>query len=217
MRTLLAAVLLTLAAFPAEAQIPPEWETAAKVVIDEIERNTPGAAKPWSQERREGWRLARAWRRHNNGNGEIILAEYLTFTLLCREVGCAGLSIEGEGYLERAAEVKALIAHEGGSYALAKAAHVWMARLDDPSGGAARNAAMWSKDPDVAAADFATGNVYALDWILAKAKATQTEQAAMFARLALFVQGKAWIGSRCLDITRAATVIGAPPAVESCR
>jgi hypothetical protein len=217
MRRVLAATLLALAAAPAQAQIPPEWESAAKVVIDELERDMPVAARPWASERREGWSMARAWRRHNNGNSEIILAEYLTFTLLCRESGCADLSIEGKGYVERAAEVRALIAREGGSYGLVRAAHDWLAGLDDASGAAAKNAAMWSKDPDVAAADFATGNIYALDWVLARLRRSPAEQATSFARLALFVQGKAWIGRRCLDITKVATVIGAPPAVEACR
>lgn len=217
MRCLLAAAALAFVAGPAEAQIPAEWDAAAQTVIDELERDTPEAAKPWSYERDEGWMLARAWRQHNNGNGEIILAEYLTFVMLCRESGCAGRSIEGEGYLERAREVKALIAREGGSYGLAKAAQGWLAGIDDPSGAAVKNAAMWATDPDIAAADFATGNIYALDWILARLRQRPAEQATAFARLALFVQGKAWIGKRCLDITRVAVVIGRPPAVGSCQ
>jgi hypothetical protein len=216
MRWLLA-IALALAAHPAAAQIPPEWETAAQVVISDLEQGTPDAAKPWAHERREGWTLARAWRQHNNGNTEIILAEYLTFTLLCREEGCAGNMVAGKPYAERAGEVKALLAKEGGSYALEKSVHAWLGGLDDPSGAAAKNAALWSKDPDVAAADFATGNIYALDWILAKTKPVPAEQALAFARLALFVQNKGWIGARCLDIAKVATVIGRPPEVDSCK
>jgi hypothetical protein len=68
----------------------------------------------------------------------------------------------------------------------------------------------------VAAADFATGNVYALSWLLARAQPSPTEQAATFARFAIFVQGKAWIGTRCLDISRVASVLGAPPRIDVC-
>lgn len=208
---------LVAAALPARAQVPPEWQAAARAVIGDLERDTPQAGKPWDAEGMEGWKLARAWRRYNNGNIEIILAEYLTFTMLCREEGCPGYTIEGRGYQTVAAEVKALREKEGGSYALASHAHAWLAGLADPTGAAAKNAALWGKDLDVAAADFATGNVFALDWLLARARRTAAERAATFARYALFVQGKAWIEKRCLDITKVATVIGAPPEIESCQ
>ena len=65
-------------------------------------------------------------------------------------------------------------------------------------------------------ADFATGNLYALAWLLAQARPTPAEQAATFSRFALFVQNRGWIGARCLDITKVATVVGAPPKVEAC-
>lgn len=217
MRRLLLALLLLCAALPAQAQIPPEWEAAAKAVIGDLERDTPQAAKPWAHETRQGWSLARSWRQHNNGNTEIILAEYLTFTALCRESGCGGGTVAGRSYGERATEVKNLIAANGGSYGLAAAAHAWLASIDDPTGAAAKNAALWSKDLDASSADFATGNLYALAWLLARERPTPAEQAATFSRFALFVQGKAWIGSRCLDISKVATVLGAPPQVESCR
>ena len=80
-----------------------------------------------------------------------------------------------------------------------------------------RSAALWNKDLDVAAADFATGNLYALYWLLARARPTPAEQAATFSRFALFVQGKGWIGARCLDITKVAAVLDAPPKVETCQ
>ena len=80
-------LVLLLIAFPARAQIPAEWQAAAQVVIGEFERDTAQAAKSWGGELRQGWSLARAWRQHNNGNTEIILAEYLTFTALCRVPG----------------------------------------------------------------------------------------------------------------------------------
>ncbi|UYN94667.1 MAG: hypothetical protein KIT25_22010 [Enhydrobacter sp.] len=215
LRTLLLPWLLGAAA-PVNAQIPAEWQGAAQAVIGTIERGSPEADKPWGPELTEGWRLARAWRLHNNGNIEIILAEYLTFTALCRQPGCAGSTIEGDSYTAVAQRVKAERAQQGGSYGLARAAHAWLAKLDDPSGATAKNAAMWNADLDAAAADFATGNLYALAWLLARSRPTQAAQASTFARFALLVQGKAWIGSRCLDIRRVATVLDAPPRVDRC-
>jgi hypothetical protein len=214
--TWLLMALMLLLALPAQAQIPPEWQAAAPVVIGALERDTPDAARPWGDEPRRGWSLARAWRQHNNGNVEIILAEYLTFTALCRAPGCPGNTIEGQPYLAVAQQVKALRAAEGGPYALAGSAHAWLAGLADPTGAAQKNAALWGKDLDAAAADFATGNLYALTWLLARARPTPAAQAATFARFALLVQGRGWIGARCLDITRVATVLDAPPKVESC-
>jgi hypothetical protein len=76
---------------------------------------------------------------------------------------------------------------------------------------------LWSKDLDVAAADFATSNIYALAWLLARARPTPAEQAATFSRFGLFVQERGWIGARCLDISKVALVIGAPPQVETCQ
>jgi hypothetical protein len=206
---ILLALCLSLAAPPAHAQIPPEWEAAARTVIGDLE----GSPRPWAQETRQGWTLARAWRQRNNGNTEIILAEYLTFTLLCRESGCEGNTIAGKSIGERAAEVKALIADNGGSYGLASAIHAWLAGLDEAP---RKNAALWSKDLDLSSADFATGNLYALDYLLARARPA-AEQPSAFARLALFIQGRAWIGARCLDIGKVATVLDAPPQVETCR
>jgi hypothetical protein len=204
-------------ALPARAQIPPEWQAAAQVVIGEFERDSPQmAAKPWGRELVQGWSLARAWRQHNNGNTEILLAEYLTFTALCRQPGCANNTIEGQPYVAVAQRVKALRAEQGSPYALATNAHAWLAGLADPTGAAQKNAALWAKDLDVAAADFATGNLYALAWLLARPRPTAQEQATTFARFALFVQGRAWLGTRCLDIAKVATVIDAPPKVESC-
>jgi hypothetical protein len=201
----------------AAAQIPAEWQAAAQAVVGELERDTPQmAAKPWGSELTQGWHLARAWRKHNNGNVEIILAEYLTFTALCRR-GCAGNTIEGQGYVAVAEQVKALRSQQGGPYALAANAHAWLAALADPTGAAAKNAALWAKDLDVAAADFATSNIYALAWLLARNRPTPAEQADTFARFAILVQGKGWIGARCLDISKVATVLDAPPRIENCK
>jgi hypothetical protein len=217
MKILIAFILISfLGAGRAFANIPAEWQAAAQAVIGELERDTPQAAKPWGTELTQGWNLARAWRKYNNGNVEIILAEYLTFTALCRR-GCAGSTIEGQGYLAVAEQVKAMRVQQGGPYALAANAHAWLAGLPDPTGAARKNADMWAKDLDMAAADFATSNVYALTWLLAQARPTPAEQAETFARFAIFVQGKAWIGGRCLDISKVATVLDAPPRIAVCK
>ena len=213
----LLATVLMLLTHHAHAQAPAEWQAAAQVVINEYERDTPQAAKSWGNELGQGMQLARAWRQHNNGNIENTLAEYLTFALLCRQPGCAGSTIEGQSYLAVAQQVRNLKAQQGGPYALASNAHAWLAALPDPTGAAAKNAALWSKDLDMAAADFATSNIYALAWLLARARPTPAEQAATFSRFGLFVQERGWIGTRCLDISKVATVLGAPPKVETCK
>ena len=210
------ALLVFALALPARAQIPPEWQAAAQVVVNEFERDTPLAAKSWGSELSQGWSLARAWRQHNNGNTEIILAEYLTFTALCRAPGCANNTIEGQPYVGVAQQVRNLRNEQGGPYGVATNAHAWLAGLADPTGAAKKNAALWNKDLDMAAADFATGNLYALAWLLARVRPTPAEQANTFARFALMVQGKGWLGARCLDISRVASVIGAPPKVSNC-
>jgi hypothetical protein len=212
----LLAALMLLVALPSQAQIPPEWQAAAQAVIGEFERDMPASQKPWGDELRRGWSLARAWRQHNNGNVEIILAEYLTFTALCRVPGCANNTLAGQPYLAVAQQVKQLRADQGGPYALAGNAHAWLAALADPTGAAQKNAQLWNKDLDAAAADFATGNLYALAWLLARGRPTPAEQAATFSRFALFVHGRGWIGPRCLDITKVATVLDAPPKLASC-
>jgi hypothetical protein len=218
MKILMAFLLITLATTGRvfAQQIPAEWQSAAHLVISELERDTALASKPWTgAELTQGWQLARAWRKHNNGNVEIILAEYLTFVALCRS-GCAGNTIEGKGYVAVAEQVKGMRA-QSGPYGLASSVHGWLASVPDPTGAAAKNAAMWNLDLDVAAADFATGNLYALYWLLAQARPTPLEQADTFTRFAIFVQGRAWIGTRCLDISKVAAVVGAPPRIETCK
>ena len=70
MKILIALLLVAqLGAGPAAAtQIPSEWQASAQAVIGELERDTPRAAKPWANELTQGWNLARAWRKYNNGN-----------------------------------------------------------------------------------------------------------------------------------------------------
>lgn len=214
----LATLFLLFVATQAHAQIPPEWPAAARAIVAEFERDdAKAAARPWGSETTQGWALARAWRQHNNGNTEIILAEYLTFTALCRRPGCGGSTIEGQGYQAMAGQVKALRGQQGSPYALVTNAHAWLAALADTSGAAQKNAALWSKDLDAVAADFATSNLYALAWLLARARPTPQGRADTFARFALFVQGKGWIGGRCLDISRVAAILDAPPRIEACR
>ncbi len=216
---LLAALLVATLGWvaPSNAQIPAEWQAAAQAVVQELERDDPkAAARPWGRELVQGWSLARAWRQYNNGNIEIILAEYLTFVALCR-AGCANSTIEGKGYQAVAEQVKALRASDGGPYAIAQRAHQWLATVSDATGAAAKNAALWNRDPEVPSADFATGNLYALYWLLAQARPTPQEQADTFARFAILVQGKGWIGTRCLDISRVAAVIDAPPRIDTCK
>src|SRR5262245_66411145 len=129
MKTLIAFLVVSLLAVPASAAIPPEWQSGAQAVIGELERDTPQAAKPWTgAELTQGWNLARAWRKRNNGNVEIILAEYFTFVALCRS-GCAGNTIEGQNYVAVAEQVKALRLQQGGPYGLAANAHAWLAGL----------------------------------------------------------------------------------------
>ena len=126
-------------------------------------------------------------------------------------------AIKGQGYVAVAEQAKALRNQNGGAYAMASNAHAWLAGLPDPSGAAQKNAALWAKDLDVASADFATSNIYALAWLLARNRATPAEQADAFARFAIFVQGKAWIGAHCLDISKVATVLDAPPRIDACK
>src|SRR5260370_5798469 len=107
MKALIAFLLASLlGGGPATAsQIPPEWQAAAQAVIGELERGTPQAAKPWGHELTDGWNLARLWRRYNNRNSEIILAEYLTFVAVCRP-GCPRPTIEGPEYRAMARQIK---------------------------------------------------------------------------------------------------------------
>jgi hypothetical protein len=115
-----------------------------------------------------------------------------------------------------AQQVKSLRVQQGSPYGLARNANDWLGALGDQTGAARKDADLWSKDLNVASADFATGNLYALDWLIARQQPTQAEQAATFTRLAILVQGKGWIGSRCLDISKVATVLDAPPRIDSC-
>jgi hypothetical protein len=216
MRVLMALLLIACFGSSAHASsIPPEWQAGAQAVVSALERDTPLTTKPWTHELTQGWNLARAWRLRNNSNVEITLAEYLTFVALCRQ-GCTDNSISGQPYTAMAQQVKSLRLQEGSPYGVARSAHDWLVALADQTGAARKDAELWSKDLNVASADFATGNLYALDWLIARQRPTQVEQAAIFTRLAILVQGKGWIGSRCLDISKVATVVDAPPRIDSC-
>ena len=52
-------VFAVAAGSPALAQIPPEWPAAARAVLGELEKGTAMAARPFKDESRLGWRLAR--------------------------------------------------------------------------------------------------------------------------------------------------------------
>ena len=218
MKSLVAFLLVSLLTVaPASAsQIPPEWQSAAQAVIGELERATPQAARPWGNELHgrvePGAPLAplQQPQQRDHPGGISHLRGVLP-------PGLAGHTIEGLGYRAAAEKMKALRLEHGGPYALAANAHDWLASLPDPTGAARKNADLWGKDLDTAAADFATGNLYGLAWLLARAQPTPAEQAATFARFAIFVQGRAWIGTRCLDITKVAAVLDAPPRIEVCK
>ncbi|MCW5747478.1 MAG: hypothetical protein KIT36_14915 [Alphaproteobacteria bacterium] len=216
--TLAAVFMLTLLqATPAPAQMPPEWPGAAKAVLGELEKGSSFAERPFKDEARLGWTLARKWRLHNNRNTEIVMAEYLAMVTLCRWSGCAKDLVAGRTIAARAAEVKAEKARYADAYAMVDASFAWLNGLSGPgTESAKKNAALWAKDKDEAAADFAISNIYALGWLLAREQPDAARQAAMLGYFGLFVNGRAWIGERCLDITKIATILDAPPKVETC-
>lgn len=223
-RCLAIAVALGLLAMPAAAQSPPaEWREAAIALFARLDQvpspaGTVVQAQAPGPEVRAGYLLARKWRLHNNGNTENILAEYFTFVQLCRRPGCAGEAIGGKGYVTWAQEVKAERARFGSADALVQAIHAWLERIAPAAGeDAQRNLALFRADVDGAAADFATTNIYALGWLVSRSLPDPTAQAASFARFGLFVHGKAWIGGRCLDISRIASVLDAPPLIATCK
>lgn len=228
----------------ASAQIPPEWPPGAQAVLTELEKGTPLAGKPFGAETRQGWNWARAWRLHNNRNTEIVLTEYFAFVALCRWHGCGDAAprpqpaakdkgkaapapvapgaVAGKPLAVRASEVKAERAkygpgHPSDAAALLDASLKWLSDLQGAGDGPKKNVALWSKDKDLASADFAISNIWTLGWILARAETDPKAQAETMARFGLFVNGKAWIGDRCLDITKVAVILDAPPKVEACK
>lgn len=202
---------------------PAEWRAAAAALflhLDSLE--APGGVvaqpRPLGAEISSGYAMARRWRLHNNGNTENILAEYLSFVQLCRVPGCSGDVIGGKSYLAWAQEVRAERARYGSAEAHVQAIHGWLDSIAPAAGeNARRNLAWFRRDPDQAAADFATVNIYSLGWIISRSQADPLTQAASFARFGLFVYGRAWIGGGCVDITRIAAVIDGPPVIAVCR
>lgn len=211
------ASLLALSSTGTLAQIPPEWPGAARAVLSELEKGSPMAERPFKDEARQGWTLARKWRQHNNRNTEIVMAEYLAMVTLCRWSGCAKDTVAGKSIPARANDVKAEKKRYADTYAMVDASFAWLNELNGPGTEAAKkNAALWAKDKDVSAADFAISNIYALGWLLAREQPDAHRQAMMMGIFGLFVNEKAWIGDRCLDISKVATILDAPPKVESC-
>lgn len=211
-------LIAVMCAAPAPAQVPPEWPGAARAILGELEKGSPLATRPFKDETRQGAALARKWRLHTNRSTEVVLAEYLAMVTLCRWSGCANDMIAGKPIPARGAEVKAEKARHGGSDATVDASRRWLEGLAGPDTAAAKkNAALWAGDRDTAAADFSVSNIYTLGWVLAREQPDASRQASMMGIFGLYVHGKGWFGDRCLDITRLATVIDAPPKVEACK
>ncbi len=209
-------------AAPARAQIPAEWPAVARAILAEIEKDTPQAAKPFAANfSARGWDMARKWRLANNGNTEIILAEYMVWLRICRVMGCEGDTIGGKPYKTLVAEVKAERNARGGQEGVVDAAHAWLADRASASGASGKaakaNAESWKAERDTAAADFAASNIFTVAWMIARVEGTPEAQADAMARWGLLVQGKAWIGNRCLDIRKAAASLDGPPKIETCK
>jgi hypothetical protein len=210
-------VFVLAAGSPAMAQIPPEWPAAARAVLGELEKGSPMADRPFKDESRLGWRLARKWRLHNNRNVAIELGEYLAMVTLCRWSGCARDAVAGRTIAQRADQVKAEKKKHADDYATVDASLAWLNGLEGPGTEPARkNAALWGQDKNPAAADFAMSNLYVLGWILAREQPDPARQAAMMGIFGLYVYGKGWYGEQCLDITKVAAVLDAPPTVGRC-
>ena len=213
-----ASLAAALHATPATAQLPPEWPAAARAVLSELEMDTPLAKRPFKEEVRQGGSLARKWRLHTNRSTEVVMAEYLAMVTLCRWSGCANDMVAGKSIAARGAEVNAEKARNGGTDATVDASLRWLNGLSGPgTESAKKNATLWAGDKDTAAADSAVSNIYTLGWLLAREQPDPSRQAAMMGIFGLYVHGKGWIGERCLDITKVATIIDAPPKVESCK
>lgn len=212
-----AVFLLSVTMAPALAQIPPEWPGAARAILAELEKGSTLTERPFKDETRQGWTLARKWRLHNNRNTEIVMAEYMAMVTLCRWSGCTKDTVASKTIPARAADVKAEKKRFADAYAMVDASFAWLNELTGPgTESAKKNAALWAKDKDMAAADFAISNIYALGWLLAREQPDATRQAAMMSYFGLFVNEKAWIGDRCLDISKIAKILDAPPKVDSC-
>jgi hypothetical protein len=199
------------------AQMPPEWPGAARALLGELEKGSPLAERPFKDEARQGWLLARKWRQHNNRNTEIVMAEFLAMVTLCRWSGCTKDMVAGKTIPARANDVKAEKKRYADAYAMVDASFAWLNGLTGPgTEPAKKNAALWAKDKDASASDFAVSNIYALGWLLAREQPDAQRQAAMLGIFGLYVNGKAWIGERCMDITKIAVILDAPPKVGSC-
>jgi len=154
---------------PALAQVPAEWPAAASAVLTELEKDTPMAARPFKEEMRQGGSLARKWRQHTSRSSQVVFAEYLAMVTLCRRSGCGKDLIAGKSIATRGAEVEAEKARNGGADGTVEAALRWLGALSGPGADTAkRNAALWARDKDAAAADFEVSNLYTLGWLLAR-------------------------------------------------
>ena len=120
----------------------------------ETSRRRRSRRSRWSNETTRP-NLARAWRKHNNGN-EIILAEYLTFVAVCRRL--RRRTIAGQGYVA-VAEQEMLRSPAAGPMRWSPTSNTfrWQYRRSDGRGcrGTQRCGARI-----LPAADYATSNIY---------------------------------------------------------
>jgi hypothetical protein len=205
-------------ATPSQAQLPPEWPGAAKAVLAALEQGSAMAERPFKDEGKQGWALARRWRMQSSRSAEVVFAEYLAMVTLCRWSGCAKDMVAGRTIAARTAEVKAEKARHADAYAMVDASFAWLNSLTGSgTEPAKKNAALWARDKDAAAGDVQISNIYVLGWLLAREQPDAARQASMMGIFGLYVTGKAWYGDRCLDITKVASVLDAAPKVESCK
>jgi hypothetical protein len=220
---IIAVVVMACGAGAARAQMPAEWPKAAGAVLDAIEKDTPLMGKPrantlyW-----RGWDMARKWRQLNNRNTEITFAEYLSWVQICRTLGCEKDTLGGKPYRTAAAEVKTEKAKLGSDDRAVEAAYHWTETVGTQTSGASAkaakaNAALWRKNRDEVAGDFATSNIFVLGWLVAQQQPSPEGRVDTIARFGLFAHGLGWIGERCLDISRVASVLDGEPKIEACK
>ncbi len=220
---IIAVVVAVFAVGAARAQMPAEWPKAAGAVLDAVERDTPLMGRPRAQNLYwRGWDMARKWRLLNNRNTEITFAEYLSWVQICRTLGCEHDTLGGKPYRNAANEVKAEKTRAGGQDPAVEAAYRWTESVGAQASGASAkaakaNAELWRKNRDEVAGDFATTNIFVLGWLIAQQQPSIEGKVDTLARFGLFAHGVGWIGDRCLDISRVASVLDGEPKIEACK
>ncbi|MBV9834870.1 MAG: hypothetical protein JO055_10705 [Alphaproteobacteria bacterium] len=220
---IVAVVVMVCAMGAAHAQMPAEWPKAAGAVLDIIEKDSPLMGKPRAHNLyARGWDMARKWRLHNNRNTEITFGEYLSWVQICRTMGCEHDTMGGKPYRTAAAEVKAEKSRAGGQDPAAEAAYRWTESVGAQASGASAkaakaNAELWRKNGNEVAGDFATSNIFMLGWLIAQQQPSIEGKVDTLARYGLFAHGVGWIGDRCLDISRIASILDGEPKIEACK